>query len=58
MNTGGSSIASMLADNGPHGNHPQTLEELLERQWENGSRFLMDQAQHFDSETIFSLASK
>ena len=29
---------------------PKTLEELLERQWEQGSQFLMEQASHFDSE--------
>ncbi|KAG8241847.1 Protein AF-17, variant 2 [Homalodisca vitripennis] len=28
---------------------PQTLDQLLERQWEQGSQFLMEQAQHFDS---------
>jgi hypothetical protein len=28
---------------------PQSLEQLLERQWEQGSQFLMEQAQHFDS---------
>ncbi|KAH0549802.1 hypothetical protein KQX54_014359 [Cotesia glomerata] len=27
---------------------PQTLDQLLERQWEQGSQFLMEQAQHFD----------
>lgn len=27
---------------------PQSLEQLLERQWEQGSQFLMEQAQHFD----------
>ena len=27
----------------------QSLEELLERQWEQGSQFLMEQAQHYDS---------
>jgi protein AF-17/10 len=32
---------------------PQSLEQLLERQWEQGSQFLMEQAQHFDSK--FSL---
>lgn len=32
------------------GNTPQSLEQLLERQWEQGSQFLMEQAQHFDSE--------
>ena len=31
---------------------PQTLEELLERQWEQGSQFLMEQASHFDSKQI------
>jgi len=31
------------------GNNPQSLEQLLERQWEQGSQFLMEQAQHFDS---------
>lgn len=28
---------------------PHSLGELLERQWEQGSQFLMEQAQHFDS---------
>ena len=40
---------------------PQTLEELLERQWEQGSQFLMEQASHFDSKLIsrvFSLLKK
>ncbi|XP_050560320.1 protein AF-17 isoform X23 [Spodoptera frugiperda] len=27
----------------------QSLDQLLERQWEQGSQFLMEQAQHFDS---------
>lgn len=31
---------------------PQTLDQLLERQWEQGSQFLMEQAQHFDSECM------
>jgi hypothetical protein len=31
---------------------PQTLEELLERQWEQGSQFLMEQASHFDSKLL------
>lgn len=35
------------------GNTPQSLEQLLERQWEQGSQFLMEQAQHFDSECHF-----
>lgn len=38
-----------------HGNTPQSLEQLLERQWEQGSQFLMEQAQHFDSKNHFNL---
>ncbi|XP_014256983.1 protein AF-10 isoform X2 [Cimex lectularius] len=33
---------------------PQTLEQLLERQWEQGSQFLMEQAQHFDIASLLS----
>jgi len=29
---------------------PTTMEQLLEHQWEQGSDFLMQQGQHFDSE--------
>lgn len=46
------SLTSMLGGNGmptAAGNTPQSLEQLLERQWEQGSQFLMEQAQHFDS---------
>ena len=28
------------------------MEELLERQWEQGSQFLMEQGQHFDSKCL------
>ncbi len=28
---------------------PTSMEQLLERQWEQGSQFLMEQGQHFDS---------
>jgi len=31
---------------------PTTMEQLLERQWEQGSQFLMEQGQHFDSTFI------
>lgn len=31
---------------------PHNLEQLLERQWEQGSQFLMEQAQHFDSKLL------
>lgn len=33
------------------GGNPQSLDQLLERQWEQGSQFLMEQAQHFDSKS-------
>lgn len=33
---------------------PQTLEQLLERQWDQGSTFLMRQAQHFDIASLLS----
>lgn len=33
---------------------PQTLEKLLERHWEQGSRFLMEQASHFDIASLLS----
>jgi len=29
---------------------PTTMEQLLEHQWEQGSEFLMQQGQHFDSQ--------
>uniref|UniRef100_A0A1B0AXH9 Uncharacterized protein n=1 Tax=Glossina palpalis gambiensis TaxID=67801 RepID=A0A1B0AXH9_9MUSC len=34
---------------------PQSLEQLLECQWEHGSQFLMEQAQHFDSKSKLHL---
>lgn len=49
------SLSSMLSGgNTASGGAPQSLEQLLERQWEQGSQFLMEQAQHFDSESIES----
>ena len=42
-------MLSGTASANPSGNTPQSLEQLLERQWEQGSQFLMEQAQHFDS---------
>ncbi|XP_056007247.1 protein AF-17-like isoform X3 [Ostrea edulis] len=32
----------------PNGDFPTSLEQLLERQWEQGSQFLMKQGEHFD----------
>jgi hypothetical protein len=34
--------------------YPQTLEQLLERQWSQGSQFILDQAQHFDIASLLS----
>ncbi|XP_008193239.1 protein AF-10 isoform X2 [Tribolium castaneum] len=48
----GSGFSSMLGGGG--GNIPQTLDQLLERQWEQGSQFLMEQAQHFDIASLLS----
>ncbi|XP_068905418.1 protein AF-10-like isoform X3 [Tenebrio molitor] len=50
--TSGSGLSSMLGGGG--GNIPQTLDQLLERQWEQGSQFLMEQAQHFDIASLLS----
>ncbi|XP_058455145.1 protein AF-10 isoform X2 [Malaya genurostris] len=55
--TGGPSLTSMLSGSGTataNGNTPQSLEQLLERQWEQGSQFLMEQAQHFDIASLLS----
>ncbi|XP_022652736.1 protein AF-10-like isoform X1 [Varroa jacobsoni] len=38
----------------PPTNFPTTLEQLLERQWDQGSSFLMKQAQHFDIAALLS----
>lgn len=54
----GPSLSSMLGGTGTptaNGGTPQSLEQLLERQWEQGSQFLMEQAQHFDSKKIKKL---
>lgn len=42
-------VAALSNSNAPVPNH---LEELLERQWEQGSQFLMEQAQHYDSNRV------
>uniref|UniRef100_A0A1A9WRU8 Alhambra n=1 Tax=Glossina brevipalpis TaxID=37001 RepID=A0A1A9WRU8_9MUSC len=53
--TGPSPLATMFGS-GVNGNLsiPQSLEQLLERQWEQGSQFLMEQAQHFDIASLLS----
>ncbi|XP_066245880.1 protein AF-10-like [Euwallacea similis] len=33
---------------------PATFDQLLERQWDHGSQFLMEQAQHFDIASLLS----
>lgn len=52
LGSSSSGITSMLGAAGG-GAVPQTLDQLLERQWEQGSQFLMEQAQHFDSKLLF-----
>ena len=49
---GAASSSSGSGDPLKSNQQPQTLEELLERQWEQGSQFLMEQASHFDSKYI------
>ncbi|KAL7039400.1 hypothetical protein ACKWTF_009898 [Chironomus riparius] len=51
--SGPASITSMLSGASSNG-APQSLEQLLERQWEQGSQFLMEQAQHFDIASLLS----
>lgn len=36
------------------GNSSQSVEDLLERQWEQGGSFLMEQAQHFDVASLLT----
>ena len=45
-------MANTSSQDGKSKDQPQTLDELLERQWEQGSQFLMEQASHFDSKYI------
>ncbi|XP_049843984.1 protein AF-17-like [Schistocerca gregaria] len=47
---GGAGASSSAAP----GTVPQSLDQLLERQWEQGSQFLMEQAQHFDIASLLS----
>ncbi|XP_050309495.1 protein AF-10 isoform X2 [Anthonomus grandis grandis] len=49
-----SGLSSMLGGSSCGGSIPQTLDQLLERQWEQGSQFLMEQAQHFDIASLLS----
>ena len=48
------SSSSTPGTSGSSSNPPQTLEQLLERQWEQGSQFLMEQAQHLDIAQLLS----
>ncbi|XP_012288571.1 protein AF-10 isoform X2 [Orussus abietinus] len=54
FNTNSNSCASTSAGALGGGAIPQTLDQLLERQWEQGSQFLMEQAQHFDIASLLS----
>ena len=55
--TGGGDLLSAASTSGGK-NQPQTLDELLERQWEQGSQFLMEQASHFDSKIEKSILNE
>ncbi|XP_065348958.1 protein AF-10 isoform X2 [Cloeon dipterum] len=51
----GNAFSSALAGApGAANNLPQSLDQLLERQWEQGSQFLMEQAQHFDIASLLT----
>ncbi|CRK97141.1 CLUMA_CG010538, isoform A [Clunio marinus] len=52
--SGPASLTSMLSGASSSNGAPQSLEQLLERQWEQGSQFLMEQAQHFDIASLLS----
>ncbi|XP_023712096.1 zinc finger protein zfp-1 isoform X3 [Cryptotermes secundus] len=49
-----SNHAGSSSNAGAVGSIPQSLDQLLERQWEQGSQFLMEQAQHFDIASLLS----
>lgn len=40
--------------NGINNNNTQALEDLLERQWEQGGAFMLEQAQHFDIASLLT----
>ncbi|XP_013397623.1 protein AF-10 [Lingula anatina] len=49
-----SSSSPRGSEHSPNSSFPKTMEELLERQWEQGSTFLIDQGQHFDIASLLS----
>ena len=53
--TSSSAATNASSSDGRNKDQPQTLDELLERQWEQGSQFLMEQASHFDSKLKIDL---
>ena len=53
--TSSSAATNASSNDGRNKDQPQTLDELLERQWEQGSQFLMEQASHFDSKLKIDL---
>ncbi|CAH1790435.1 unnamed protein product [Owenia fusiformis] len=53
MASKGSSFGDSLGDMGGF-RVPQSMEQLLERQWEQGSQFLMEQGQHFDIASLLN----
>ncbi|KAE9535255.1 hypothetical protein AGLY_007988 [Aphis glycines] len=50
----GSASSWSSLTNGINNNNTQALEDLLERQWEQGGAFLMEQAQHFDIASLLT----
>ncbi|XP_060581485.1 protein AF-10-like [Ruditapes philippinarum] len=46
--------SSLLATGSKSSETPGSMEELLERQWEQGSNFLMEQGQHFDIASLLN----
>merc|ERR1719150_2684411 len=52
--TSSSAATNASSNDGRNKDQPQTLDELLERQWEQGSQFLMEQASHFDIASLLS----
>ncbi|XP_045168282.1 protein AF-10-like [Mercenaria mercenaria] len=46
--------SSLLTTDSKSSETPGSMEELLERQWEQGSNFLMEQGQHFDIASLLN----
>ncbi|XP_050418487.1 protein AF-10 isoform X2 [Patella vulgata] len=49
-----SQLDSMRAEENSTSEFPASMEQLLERQWEQGSQFLLEQGQHFDIASLLN----